>query len=127
MILPRETADASRFFGDIEKRSLEFRNFQPRENDEELNTTETNQYQLGCFALCKDIAGKARDCPLNCLSVWNAIDTELHSDRTLAVTTLSGEAGDIPARLKVEARLPLLSQSQAPNNVDDESDSSSSS
>jgi hypothetical protein len=115
VVLPRETVDAMRFFGDIEKRAFAFVNSQPSQNDTGAISREMSQYHLGCLTLCQDVFVKARECRLKCGNVWNTIEAELQSDRVIEVTTVTGEGGDISANLRVDATLPLLQPSQAPS------------
>lgn len=115
VVLPRETVDAMRFFGDIEKRAFAFINCQPSQNDTGAISREMSQYHLGCLTLCQDVFVKARECRLKCGNVWNTIEAELQSDRVIEVTTVTGEGGDISANLRVDATLPLLQPSQAPS------------
>jgi hypothetical protein len=115
MVLPRETVDAIRFFADVEKRASAFISCHPGQNDGEGMTRENHQYHLGCVALCQDVFVKARECRMKCWGVWNTIETALQAQKFMEVTTISGNASDIPARLKVTATLPLLQTSQAPS------------
>jgi hypothetical protein len=112
-VLPRETVDAMRFFGDIEKRASAFINCQPSQNETGAINRETSQYHLGCLTLCQDIFVKARECRLKCHDVWNTIEAKLQSDQVIKVTTVTGEGGDISANLRVHATLPLLQPLQA--------------
>jgi hypothetical protein len=110
-ILPRELVDAMRFFGDIEKRAIEFVNQVPEPNG---GTIEMKQYHLGCLAVGQDIFAKARECQLKCRNVWTTIEMDLHSDRVMDITTVTGEAGGVRENLKVHTTLPILRLSLLP-------------
>jgi hypothetical protein len=116
VIVPRETVDAMKFFGDVEQRSFAFINGLPGQPDHGQSSIsrETHQYNLGCLVVYQDVWVKARECRLKCRRVWNSIETELQSDQIIEVTNVSGGAGGIPADRKVNAMLPFLQLSQGP-------------
>lgn len=114
-ILPRELVDAMRFFGDLEKRAIEFINTVPQTDGDYTCTIEMRQYHLGCLAVGQDIFAKARECRLKCQNLWRKIETDLQSERIIKITTISGEAGGVRENLKVNATLPLLRLSLVPH------------
>jgi hypothetical protein len=113
MLLPRETVDAMRFFAKIEEAASIFINGQPTEG--QPISREMKEYNLGSLALCKDILDESRECRLKCGELWKTIETELQSTKIISVTSLSGDADDIPAHRKVQTEMPLLHPSNAPN------------
>jgi hypothetical protein len=115
VILPRETVDAMRFFGDLEKRSIAFMESLPSQPDGQPTSREMNEYHLGCLTVCQDVCVKAREYRLRCRDLWNSIENDLQSDKIVEVTNISGEAGGVPAHLKVNATLPFLPISQQPS------------
>lgn len=115
-ILPRELVDAMRFFGDVEKRAIEFVNTVPQpDGDFTTCTIEMRQYRLGCLAVGQDIFAKARECRLKCRNLWRMIEMDLQSERLLEITTISGEAGGVRENQKVDATLPILRLSLVPH------------
>ena len=115
VILPRETRDAMRFFGDLEKWSIAFMERLRSQHDGQPTNRETNEYHLCCLTVCQDVCVKAREYRLRCWDVWNSIENELQSANIVKITNISGEAGGVPAYLKVNAMLPLLQISQQPS------------
>jgi hypothetical protein len=115
-ILPRELVDAMRFFGDVEKRAIEFINTVPQsDGDYTTCMIEMRQYSLGCLAVGQDIFAKARECRLKCRNLWRMIEMDLQSERLIEITTISGEAGGVRENQKVDATLPILRLSLAPH------------
>jgi len=115
-ILPRETVDAMRFFGDLERRSMAIMECLPSSQpDGQPTSREMREYHLGCLTLCQDLCVRARECCLRCRDVWNRIENELQSSKIVDVTMISNEAGQVPAYLKVNAMLPLLPVTRQPS------------
>jgi hypothetical protein len=114
-ILLRETMDAMRFFGDLEKRSMTLMECLPSQLDGQPTSREMREYHLGCLTLCQDLCVRARECCLRCRDVWNRIENELQSSKIIEVTRTSSEAGQVPAYLKVNAMLPFLLVTQQPS------------
>jgi hypothetical protein len=102
-----------RFFGDVEKRAIAFINTMP--HGDSICTIEMRQYHLGCLAVGQDILAQGRECRLKCQNLWRQIETDLQSEGTIEMTTISGEAGGVREGLKVNATLPLLRLSWVPN------------
>jgi hypothetical protein len=116
VILPRETVDAMRFFGDLEKQAIALMEGMPSQLDGQPTSREINEYHLGCCTVCQDISVKARESRLNCRDVWNRIESALQSAEVIQVTSInSGEGGRVPTYLKIHATLPILPLSQHPS------------
>ena len=116
VILPRETRDAMRFFGDLEKRSITFmESLRSQDMNGQPTNRETNEYHLGCLTLCQDVCVEAREYRLSCRDVWNSIEKELQSANIIKIINISGEADGVPAYLKVYATLPPFQILQQPS------------
>jgi hypothetical protein len=113
MLLPRETVDAMRFFAKIERAAYTFITCQPTEG--RPLSQEMKEYNLGSLVLCQDIMDESRECRLKCGELWNTIENELQSEKIISVTSVSGDANDIPAHRKVQTTIPFLHPSNAPN------------
>jgi len=117
IVLPRETLDAMRFFWDIERRSLLLmRRHRLHSQLDGLPTSrETEEFHSGCLTVCNDVCVKTREYHLACRDVWNRIENELLSAEIIEITSISGEDGQVPAYLKINATVPFLPISLQPS------------